>query len=93
MSLSPAQVRDFVVANLAEPLREGGWNPAEVGDDFDLLQSGVIDSLGVLELIVDVSEHFELDLDFEDLDPEGLTIVGPFSRYVAAMSGQAVADA
>ena len=57
--------------------------PADTSEDFDLLTSGVIDSFGVIELIVDVNERFGLDIDFEELDPEGLTIVGPFSRYVA----------
>lgn len=85
MSPSPTalDVRSFVIASVADGLREGGIDAAEVGDDFDLLERGVIDSLGLLELIADVNEHFGLDIDFEALDPDGMTIVGPFSRYVA----------
>jgi acyl carrier protein len=60
-------------------------------DEFDLLTSGVIDSFGVIELIVEVNERFGLDIDFEELDPEGLTIVGPFSGYVAKMSAEEAA--
>ena len=84
MSPTADQVREFVVATLDKELREGGVDPAAVGDDFDLLVSGVIDSLGVIELIMAVNDHFDLDIDFEELDPEGLTVIGPFSRYVAA---------
>jgi len=83
MTPSAAEVREYVLGKVDQPLREGGWDPAAIGDDFDLLEAGVIDSLGVVELIVDVSEHFGLEVDLDGLDPEGLTLVGPLSRYVA----------
>lgn len=84
MTPTAAQVRDFVVATLDEPIRAAGIDPAQVGDDFDMLESGVIDSFGLLELITQVEERFELEIDFEEMDPEGLTIVGPFSDFVTA---------
>jgi acyl carrier protein len=89
--LTAADVRAFVVADLADALTENGIDPDAVGDDFDLLTSGVIDSFGILELIADVNEHFGIEIDFEELDPEGLTIVGQFSAYVARMAAPAAA--
>jgi acyl carrier protein len=86
MTVTAAEVHAFVAQTLSEPLRDAGHDPAALPEDFDLLESGVIDSFGVIELIVEVNERFGLDIDFEELDPEGLTIVGPFSRYVAAAS-------
>ena len=91
MPLTAADVRAFVVADLSDALTENGIDPATVGDDFDLLTSGVIDSFGILELIADVNEHFGIEIDFEELDPEGLTIVGQFSAYVARMAAPAAA--
>jgi acyl carrier protein len=76
-------VRAFVLETLSEPIQRLGLAPEQVPDEFDLLTSGVIDSFGVIELIGEVNERFELDLDFEEMDPEGLTVLGPFSRYVA----------
>ena len=89
--LTAADVRAFVVADLTDALTENGIDPDAVGDDFDLLTSGVIDSFGILELIADVNEHFGIEIDFEELDPEGLTIVGQFSAYVARMAAPAAA--
>jgi acyl carrier protein len=89
--LTAADVQAFVVANLADALAENGIDAATVGEDFDLLTSGVIDSFGILELIADVNEHFGIEIDFEELDPEGLTIVGQFSAYVARMAAPAAA--
>ncbi len=83
MTPTTEQVRAFVLADLADAFAEHGIDPATVGDDFDLLTSGVIDSFGILELISSVNEHFGIEIDFEELDPEGLTVLGEFSAYVA----------
>ena len=87
-ALTSESVRAFVLENLAPALAEARIDPASVGDDFDLLTSGLIDSLGILELIMDVNERFGIDIDFEELDPENLTILGPFSEFVAAEAAQ-----
>jgi acyl carrier protein len=83
MSVSPQAVAAFVVAELDEPLRDAGLDPREIGDDFDLLVSDIVDSLGMIELIMAVNERFGLDVDFEGLDPEEFTVLGPLARYVA----------
>lgn len=86
MSVSPQVVAAFVVAELGEPLREAGIDPRDVGDDLDLLTTGVVDSLGMIELIMALNERFELDVDFEGLDPEEFTVLGPLARHVARAS-------
>jgi len=68
-----------------------GLKADDIPDDFDLLTKGVVDSLGILELIANVEEHFEITIDFEDLTPENLTIVGPFCRYVEQKSDASIA--
>jgi acyl carrier protein len=83
MNVSPQAVAAFVVAELDEPLRDAGIDPREVGDDLDLLTSDVVDSLGMMELIMAVNERFGLDVDFEGLDPEEFTVLGPLARHVA----------
>ncbi len=87
MNVEPDQVREYVLERLGGRLREGGFEPTTVADDFDLLRSGVVDSLGLLELIAEVNDHFGIDVDFEELDPEALTILGPFARHVASAAG------
>ena len=84
-----SDVRAFVLAELAEPLRAKGLTPEEVPDDFDLLLEGVIDSLGIMLTIAAVEDHFGIDVDFEELDPEDLTVIGSFSRYVEDKSSSA----
>jgi acyl carrier protein len=80
---SPAAIRAFVVEELDAVLRESGVDPGEVGEGFDLLTSGVVDSLGMIELVLALNERFGLDVDFEGLDPEEFTVLGPLASYVA----------
>lgn len=84
--VSPDEVRRFVLERVDEPIRALGHEPAELPDDFDLHRAGVIDSFGILELITALEDRFGLEIDYEDLDPEELTIIGPFSRYVSEQS-------
>ncbi|MEJ7824185.1 MAG: acyl carrier protein [Solirubrobacteraceae bacterium] len=81
---SAADVRAFVLAELAPALEDAGIAAGDVGDELDLIDARIIDSLGMLEVIAAVEAHFGLDIDFEELDPEQLSAVGPFSRFVAA---------
>lgn len=84
--VTAAQVRGYIAEKLDEELRAAGADPAALPDDYDLHGAGVIDSFGILELIGGLEELFGLEIDFEALDPEELTLVGPFSRYVEAQS-------
>jgi acyl carrier protein len=83
VNVTPDAVRAFLVAELDVPLRESGIDPRALGRDFDLLTSGVVDSLGMIELIMAVDDRFGIDVDFEGLDPEQLTVLGPLSEHIA----------
>jgi len=77
------QVRAFLLEYYSDFLEAAGFAGSEVPDGFDLLLEGVIDSLGVVEMVTAVSEHFGLSIDLTDLAPEDLTRIGPFTRFVA----------
>jgi acyl carrier protein len=86
-SLSAERIRSFVLDRLEAPLAATRLDPRTVPDDFDLLTQGVIDSLGIVELISAVEHQFGIEVDFQDLDAEDLTIIGPLCRYIARRSG------
>ncbi len=65
-----------------------GRSPA-LGDEVDLLFDGLIDSLGLLSLLEFLRIRFGETIDFEDLDPEDSTIVGPLCHYVARRATEA----
>lgn len=78
------QIRVFLQQYLVEKSLAGGKDtPGELADDCDLLLSGMIDSLGLLDLMTAIQQHCQHEIDFEALDPEQLTVVGPLCRYVS----------
>lgn len=79
------QVKAFVLSRLEQQLPRSPNPP----DDFDLMESGILDSLAMVDLIVAVECEFGVAIDFTELDPEKLTIIGPFCQYVAERSGAA----
>lgn len=81
--VTPEDVRRFIQTYLTEKAGEGQDIPDRLADDFDLFLSGLIDSLGFLELAMALGEHFGREMDFEDLPAEDMTVVGPLCRYVS----------
>ncbi len=52
-----------------------GMNPESLTDGDSLLDKGIVDSTGVLELIGFLEESFEIQIDDEELIPENLDSV------------------
>ena len=76
--------RDFILEHVAEQLAAKGLTPSDVPSSFDLLLEGMIDSFGVVELIMMIEQRFGLEFDFDELEADDLTRVGPLAAYVDA---------
>lgn len=70
-------MRQFLADNFI--LDEGG---AGLGVDESLTESGVLDSMGVLELITFIEERFGFSVPDEDTLPENLDSVSRLVAYV-----------
>lgn len=71
------EVRAFISDNFILP-------DQELGRDDSLTRSGILDSMGVLELIMFIEERFAAKVPDEDAVPENLDSVARIVRYVAA---------
>jgi len=76
-------VRRFLLDEYQEAIRSIGLAPDNLPDDFDFLLTGVIDSLGILEMMGAIEEEFQVEIDLAALDADQITVLGPLSRYVA----------
>jgi acyl carrier protein len=86
---TPSDVRAFLARYLDERLRQQGRVPPPVyREDYDLLLSGVVDSLGFIEMIAATAEHFSCDIDLTVLDPEKMTVIGDLSVFIAGQLRQ-----
>jgi len=75
-------VRQFLADNFI--LDDGG---AGLNADESLTEAGVLDSMGVLELIMFIEQHFGVSIPDEDTLPENLDSVSRIVRYVGRRLG------
>lgn len=80
---SADDVKSFVLNYLLKKATSGEFDIMKIDDTFDFLEVGIIDSMGLLEMIEAMEDHFKITVDFEQMDAEKFTILVCFSRYVA----------
>jgi acyl carrier protein len=89
-AVTPNDVQSFLQEYITKTLREQGREvPYDLADDCDLLLSGYIDSLGLLQLMTALQDHFGREIDFGELDAEQMTIVGPLRKFIAEQLAKA----
>jgi len=88
--VTPADVRIFLKNYLGQKVEEKQRKTLEdLPDDCDLLLSGVIkDSIDFLDLLVAIQEYAGREIDFDILDPEEMSIVGPLCRFVSEQTSK-----
>ena len=82
--VSADEIRAFILKQVAERLTARGLAVQALPDSFDLYAEGIIDSMGLLEVINSIEEQFGFSVDLEGLSPDEVTVVGPLSRYIAS---------
>jgi acyl carrier protein len=60
---------------------------ANLADDASLLDSGVVDSTGFIELISFLEEHFGIQVKDEEMVPENLDSIANLEAYVKRKRG------
>lgn len=72
------EVKEFVVTNFLF-----GQDNGKLTNEASFLETGVIDSTGVLELVAFVEEKYQVSISDKELLPENLDSVHNVSRFVA----------
>lgn len=76
------EVREFLLSHYRAKFSSLKMDTATIRLDFDLLTEGIIDSLGLLEMISAIEERFQVTIDLEGLDAEQVTVLGPLCDYI-----------
>ncbi|MHA7290676.1 acyl carrier protein [Arthrobacter sp. MDT3-24] len=74
-------IRNYVIEEFLP-----GTDPQEITAAMDLLNSGIIDSLGLLKMIAWIETTFEVSVGDEDLDPENFRSLESMDRFIGAAS-------
>jgi acyl carrier protein len=70
------QVRTFITTNFYVQ------NPAALADDASLLEHGIIDSTGVLEVISFIEDTFAITIEDREMVPDNLDSIERISGFV-----------
>lgn len=71
-------IKDFIITQFLPDI-----DPAELSDDYDLVENGVVDSLGLLRVVAWVSETQGLSLNDIPIAPDNFRSVEAIRRFVA----------
>ncbi len=69
-------IREFITTNFYLPEGE------ELSDELSLLDEGIVDSTGVLEVIGFLEETFEIQVDDAEMLPDNLDSVDKIAAFV-----------
>lgn len=70
-------VREFILTNFFVP------DEGSLGDDTSLLDQGIVDSTGVLELTAFIEENFSIKVEDAEIVPENLDSIGNILAFIS----------
>src|SRR5688500_17196372 len=71
-----ARIREFILGKFPIAKQRGG------SDDDPLLRSGILDSLGILEVVSFLESEFDIVVADEELVPESFETIATIARFV-----------
>ena len=71
------QLKDYIARNLL--FSDNGFKYA---DDDSFLEEGIVDSIGVLELVAFVDETFGVEVEDHEVTPDNFDSVNKLTAYV-----------
>ena len=78
-------IRSYILENFLFTSDDG-----QLQDNASFLEEGIIDSTGVLELVMFVEETFEITVEDEEIVPENFDSVQQLARYTRLKKGEGV---
>ena len=82
---SKEKIRSFIVENFYVP------ETSKLDDDTPLIESGIVDSTGVLEVVAFLEETFSIVIPDTDMLPANLDTIGRMASYVTRMKAKTAA--
>ena len=70
-------LRGFILDNLLP-----GEDPANLADDTELKESGILDSMSTLKLVTFLEERYKIEFAADDLEPANLASIATLERLV-----------
>ena len=72
------QIRRYIVENMLF-----GEDSPGLTDDTSLLDEGIVDSTGVVELVLFAEDRFAISVDSDEIVPENFDSIASLATYIA----------
>jgi acyl carrier protein len=83
-----AKVREYILDNFLFTNDQ-----SRLQDDASFLEEGIVDSTGVLELVMFVEENYGVTVEDEDIVPDNFDSVLQLARYIRRKTGKEAVEA
>jgi acyl carrier protein len=80
------KVRGFILDKFPAARKKG------LNDTVNLLESGIIDSLGILELVTFLEQQFGIQVEDDELVPENFQTTGTLAAFVERKGGRSAGN-
>lgn len=80
------EIRDFIVSNFLY------GDAGSLHEETSFLDSGVIDSTGILELVAFLEQKFQIKVLDQEMIPENLDSISRLSRFIDRKRAEVTAD-
>jgi acyl carrier protein len=77
------QIKDYIAKNLL--FSSDGFN---YSDEASFLEEGIVDSQGVMELVLFVEENFGIQVKDTEIIPDNFDSISKLSAYIQRKRGQ-----
>ena len=84
MGNTEEKIRSFIAENIL--FSDNGYPHA---DDTSFLEEGIVDSMGIMELVMFVDENFGITVEDEELVPDNFDSVSRLAAYIRGKSSAA----
>lgn len=75
------KIRGFVVENFPAARKRN------LADDVSLLESGIVDSIGILEIVAFIEKNFQVTIADDDLTPENFNSIEAIAAFLQTRAG------
>lgn len=70
-------VKEFIHKELAQ-----GYDEVQLGEKVSLIDSGILDSLGIMSLLAFIEDHFQVSIPPDKLEPDNFQTIKAVSELI-----------
>jgi acyl carrier protein len=81
--MGSTDIKEFILDLIGEKLAVFNIKRGEVNNDFDLVKSGLLDSMSFIDLVAELEDKYKLEVDFEEAaDNNDFTTMGGLIQLI-----------